>query len=647
MSSMEVRHRVIEAAREQLLRGNVRRVPTASTSDAYGRPWLAQLPSGFDASRYSGSADMVLQGQFSCFSLVHCHIGFPPVWNRDPKSGVVAPLGIGRMLDYRDPSLVGDIKFLWEPNRHLELVTLAQAWHLTGNDKYLQAIRALLMSWFDQCPYPRGPNWCSSLELAIRLVNWSFAWNLMGGEGGSLFGGQEGQALRRRWLDSIYQHCHFISQFPSLFSSANNHHLGELFGLFVASVTWPMWSESDRWKLQSHARLIVEALKQNASDGVNREQATWYHHEVVDMLLIAGLVGRANFIEFPQEYWVRIEAMLEFIASVMDFGGTVPAFGDSDDAVMVRLSQDRTESVFRSLMATGAVLFRRGDFKEKAWNFDDKSRWLLGDAAAEQFEELPPSKCPALPRRSFPEGGYYILGSDFESPEEVRIVVDAGPLGYLSIAAHGHADALSFTLSAAGREILVDPGTFVYHTLEQWREYFRGTAAHNTLRVDDADQSQSGGSFMWVRHARVTCDHVNISGDPQVLVAWHDGYLRLADPVCHRRRFVYHEATRVLQVEDEIVAERSHEIEMAWHFSENCHVALVDGSAQIRTDGVVLWLTWPSDTQARIASGETQPPRGWISRRFDSIVASQTLVVRGSTKGNWRGVTEMRLEFSE
>src|SRR5206468_507056 len=80
--------------------------------------------------------------------------------------------------------------------------------------------------------------------------------------------------------------------------------------------------------------------------------------------------------------------------------------------------------------------------------------------------------------------GYYILGADFDTPNEIRAVVDAGPLGYTAIAAHGHADALSFTLSVGGSEFLIDPGTCAYHTQERWRQYFRGTAAHNTLRVD-------------------------------------------------------------------------------------------------------------------------------------------------------------------
>ena len=111
-----------------------------------------------------------------------------------------------------------------------------------------------------------------------------------------------------------------------------------------------------------------------------------------------------------------------------------------------------------------------------------------------------------------------------------------GRLGYLSIAAHGHADALSFTLSAGGEELLIDPGTFAYHTQKQWRDYFRGTSAHNTVRIDGQDQSVGAGNFLWLAHAPVARARIQCS-TPQFdrLVAEHDGYRRLADPVTHRR----------------------------------------------------------------------------------------------------------------
>src|SRR5204863_4355100 len=103
----------------------------------------------------------------------------------------------------------------------------------------------------------------------------------------------------------------------------------------------------------------------------------------------AVLAGRAHGVRFPAAVDARLEAMLEFIASIMDVGGNVPMIGDSDDGCVVRLSPEPGFCRYRSLLAAGAVLFRRGDFKAKAGRLDDKTRWLLGEGAQDVYDALP------------------------------------------------------------------------------------------------------------------------------------------------------------------------------------------------------------------------------------------------------------------
>src|SRR5690606_25392334 len=289
------------------------------------------------------------------------------------RTGRQAPLVFGKTLNYRDEQQVGDIKYLWEPSRHAQLVTLAQAWHLSGDERYAQGCATLLTAWFDQCPYPLGVHWTSSLEHAIRLVNWSFAWHLLGGQHSAVFQGEAGERLRERWLENIYLHCRFIDGHRSRHSSANNHLLGELLGLFIAAQTWPWWPRSRRWADESQRELEQQMLLQNAEDGVNREQANWYHHEVADMMLLAGLVARANGRDCTAAYWQRRRGMLDYIASIMDAGGEVPNFGDADDAIISRLDPHAAgNAVYRSLLASGAVVFGSAEFKFKAGACDDK-----------------------------------------------------------------------------------------------------------------------------------------------------------------------------------------------------------------------------------------------------------------------------------
>jgi Heparinase II/III-like protein/Heparinase II/III N-terminus len=621
MTPVEVAHRALRAMVTRAERAGLVPAPAVPAPDLAitAQPWVHRAP-GVDPERYLAAADEIAHGRLVLFALGEFDLGMPPRWNRDPKTGIQAPLAYGKLLDYRDPDLVGDIKYLWEPNRHLHLVTLAQAYALSGKRRYSDALVEQLESWFIACPYGMGPNWASALEAGIRLVNWAIAWQLVQPI--------KDQDFKARWLRSVYQHAHFVRHWLSAHSSANNHLLGEATGLYVAALTWPHWPELRDWG--RHAKRIVEreALAQNAPDGVNREQAVWYQQFVLDMLLTCLLAGKANGEPFSAEYESRIEAMVDYLAAIMDAGGNVPLFGDADDGYLLRLDPDPGFSPFRSALGIGALLFRRGDFKLKAGALDDRARWLLGSSAADQYDALHAQTTRLPLRQSFADGGYYILGADFDTPAEIRAVVDAGPLGYTSIAAHGHADALSFTLAVGGREFLVDPGTYAYHTQERWREYFRGTAAHNTVRIDGRDQSEQGGNFMWVKHARAGCGLWLSSAEKDTFEGWHDGYLRLADPVKHRRLLQLDKRARRLVIEDSLAMAQAHDVELLFHWAEDCRVDAVADGFLVERDGITLHLALPAGGTAEIHRGSLAPLWGWVSRGYDRRQPASTIVWR-------------------
>lgn len=504
----------------------------------------------------------------------------------------------------------------------------------------------LLESWFDQCPYPLGVHWTSSLELAVRLVNWAFAWQLLGGTDSALFQGEEGTRFQRRWLDNIYQHCHFIRGYFSHHSSANNHLFGEYMGLFVASVQWPCWPESPRWEALARRGLEAEALKQNTADGVNKEQAIYYQHEVMDMMLLCHHIGAANGAGFSTAYLERLEKLAEFVAALMDVSGNVPMTGDADDAQMVRLSYEDGWSPYRSLLASCALLFNRGDLKSKAGHLDDKNRWLFGAAGVARWNAL--ANAPEQPVLAFPEGGYYLLGKNFGATDEVRIVIDCAPLGYLSIAAHGHADALAFTLSAGGDELLIDPGTYAYHTQKIWRDYFRSTAAHNTVQVDGQDQSEIGGNFMWLRKANAKALIHSPSGPEQVFEGEQDGYRRLADPVLHRRKLQFDANCNALVVKDILECRGEHDIALHWHFAESCQVETEGADVVVNSQhsGLRMQCLFGDMSKPELLRCSEAPIGGWISRRFDEKAAITTAVWRGRIRGTTTIETRITLSVA-
>jgi len=621
----EIAHRALKQVQARAERARLIGKDEAPAPDlaATFEPWLHPRERG-DRPEVIAAAARIAEGWLDVLALRAVDLGSPPRWNRDPKTGIEAPLAFGKLLDCRDRDLVGDIRYLWEPNRHLHLVTLAQAWALTGNRRFPEAARYHLDSWLLACPYRYGPNWASGFEVAMRLINWTAAWQLFGEVHSPLWRDEAGRDFRARWLASAWQHAEFVRGWLSLHSAANHHLIAQAAALYLCGLAFPYWPQSQRWLATGRSLLEREAQAQVAPDGVNREQALGAHRFSLDTLMLCLGAAKANGQEFSAAYGQRVEAMLDFLASLVDAGGNLPLLGDSDEG-------DAGLAPYRSLLAEGAVLFGRGDFKVKATALDERARWRLGPGAQARFDALDSEMTRLPPRQAFPEGGYFILGCDLGTPGEIRAVVDAGPLGYRA-AAHAHADALSFTLSVGGREILVDPGACSAYAHPVWRRYFRGTAAHNTVRVDGADQSEQGGASPWLHRAHSACSLWLSSAQKDTFEGWHDGYMRLPDPVKHRRLLELDKKRRVLIIEDRLEMEDEHEVELFFHCAEDCDVQAVAGGFTVAS---ILRIVLPKAEEAtsHLYRGSSTPIAGWVAGAGDRRRPAPTIVWRARLLG--------------
>ncbi|WP_449406158.1 heparinase II/III family protein [Massilia phosphatilytica] len=351
-----------------------------------------------------------------------------------------------------------------------------------------------------------------------------------------------------------------------------------------------------------------EAQAQFSRDGVNREQAFAYHVFSSEFLFVAGLVGQACDHPFSRAYWASLQRALRFLRSVRDVGGNVPMVGDADDGIVFRLDAPGGDRAGQLLALGDAVLRRMAPAHPGV-------RWLL--------HTLPGKRPEADPHESdtgwaFPDGGYLLFGSHFGERDEVKGMVDCGPLGYLGIAAHGHADALALTLSVGGEECLVDPGTYSYWQEHKWRDYFRGTSAHNTVRIDGFDQSLSGGRFMWLKKARAAIERMPQSPYEFDFRGSHDGYERLADPVRHMRSVRYDAASATLTVRDEIAAKKHHQVELFWHFAPGLDVRLNSAGLHVRGKRFALQMhAHGADLKLELVRGNENPPLGWYSRCYE------------------------------
>ena len=553
-------------------------------------------------------------------------LGFEFDWHRDYRYGRQVERRFAGALNIRDTAIVSDIKYVWEPSRHQHLSALAFAANAEQNASYIvQSID----SWLQANPYLSGVHWTSSLELAERLISWALLYPRIADHVAS------DQDFRRRWLDSIYLHLRHIAGKLSLHSSANNHLIGELVGMFVGSSCFDFWPECGAWRKLSQKFLEREICLQVGEDGVNREQAISYHLFTMELFLLAFAIGRNTRSPFSAGYAQRLRGMASFVDAVATSRGDLPWYGDSDDARGFVLSE--SESALEVSMQLAGLLFAEPQWLRFSGRAMVASRALVPDMIA----NVSPGVNPAA-TSLFRDAG---LASVSTHDGSVRLLMDFGSLGYGATAAHGHADALSLWLSIDDEYFLVDAGTYAYHSHPEWRSFFRSTAAHNTARVDGRNQSEIAGRFLWSSKANARLLRFDDSSGQVKIEAEHDGYERLPQPVTHRRAVCFDRATGSVDIEDGFQCAGRHEVELFYHMHEEAAVLNVsDGVAEVAWRQRHIVFSSPErNGYWEIVRGSENPKLGWRSRRFNQKQPIATLRIRAEIDGPTTIRTHLRV----
>jgi hypothetical protein len=555
-------------------------------------------------------------------------VGFEFDWHRDYCYGKQVERRFAGTLNIRDTAVVSDIKYVWEPSRHQHLSALAFAANAERDGDYI--VRALA-SWLHANPYLYGVHWASSLELAERVVSWALLYPRIADYVA------RDEEFRRRWLDSIYQHLARISRKLSLYSSANNHLIGELVGLFVGASCFDFWPECSDWRKLAQKLLEREIRLQVGEDGVDREQAMSYHLFTMELFLLAFAIGRNTKCPFSTGYANRLRGMAGFLDTVATSSGDLPWYGDSDDARGFVLSDG--ESALGVSMQLAGLLFSEPQWLRFRNTATAAARALVPDLLG-NLDHI--AQLSAKPRDLFPDAGLACLRSDDES---VRLLMDFGRLGFTSIAAHGHADALSLWLAIDDEYFLVDSGTYAYHSHPEWRTFFRSTAAHNTARVDGRNQSEMAGRFLWSAKANARLLRFERSAEQVVIEAEHDGYARLQDPVTHRRKVCFDRTNGDVSIEDSFQCSGRHEVELFFHMHEEAALMCVkDGEAQVDWHGRNIVFSSPDrNSRWEIVRGSENPRLGWRSRRFNQKQPIATLRISAEIDGPTTIRTHLRV----
>lgn len=542
-------------------------------------------------------------------------------WRYDVVLDKHWPLVHHTRVDHRG----GGAKFIWELNRHQHLVTLARAYRLGQDEADAVEVCDQLASWLAQNPPYQGINWTSGLEVAIRAISW--LWILYFLDAPPCLTA----ALRAEIASSLVAHGHYLARHLSGYSSANNHLIGEATGLAVLGLVLADLPEAGPWRRRGLRVLAKESAKQIYADGVGAEQALHYLAFDLDFYLLAVQVARRNGLVCPPYVQERLRAAAAFLRNVCDSSGHAPAFGDADEGRAFRV--DASANAYTSTLARCAAVLGYPEVWPPATPFDESALWLGGPGRSQAPATTP--ETAGLATRLYALGGYAVMRvAPTTGHEERLLVMDCGPLGYLSLAAHGHADCLALCLHAAGHPLLVDPGAYIYHEQPQWRRYFRSTAAHSTVVVDGRSQSAMLGPMLWGRRATARRHDWHAGPGFTLLCASHNGYAHGATPVTHRRTVLFIQPSRWIVV-DELTGRGEHLLEGVWQLAPDLTVTLDAKTGTARGVGGVedLVLTPLRDCldHAEVARGAVDPPRGWFSPRFAQKVPSPAVTYQ------WRG----------
>lgn len=477
-------------------------------------------------------------------------------WHLDLVHGKRGPRKPWFHIRYLDFEEVGDAKITWELNRHQHLVTLAKAYRLSGDERFASEIISQWKQWQRENPYPIGINWASSLEVAFRSLSWIWTYFLLEDTPAMT------PELRREWLRALGLSGRHIDTYLSTYFSPNTHLLGEAVALFFLGTLFPDLPHAARWKQRGWQVILDAARKQVHADGFYFEQSAYYHVYALDFFLHARILATLNNVAIPPDFDSVLTKMLEVLC-LLARAGLVPSLGDDDGGRVFDPRRNRAQHLRDPLM-TGAILFGRGDFKFAAGIPREEALWLLGASGLAEFEKLEVSQ-PSDRSIALKYSGLYLM-ADAETGQQM--LIDAGPQGPGS-AGHGHADALSLTVISNGRNMLMDPGTLEYVSDSQRdRDFFRGTAAHNTMRVDARDQADGAGPFAWTNLPLVKAETWIVGTRSNLFVGSHNGYERLPSPVTHRR-WVFHRKSQFWLVRDMAIGEGEHAIELTWHLGSN------------------------------------------------------------------------------
>jgi uncharacterized heparinase superfamily protein len=583
-----------------------------------------------DAARILAAAEAAVSHHLELLGSGPVDLGARIDWHTDFKTGKSWPLSFMRDLDYMNLGCPSDVKVPWELSRMQWLIPVAQAYLLTGDERYAQAVRDVLEDWITANPYAGSVNWACAMEGALRIVSWTFFFHVF-----NRSRAWSDRSFQSLFLRSLFLHGEFTERYIERSHVNGNHFTADAAGLVCAGLFFGKGSAPARWASDGWKFLCDELPRQVMPDGVDFEGSVPYHRLVLELFFLAARYREACGLVVPDEYKERVIAMARFTMAYARPDGTSPLLGDADDGRALPFG-DQPFGDHRYLVGLIGSHWQVSDLIEGFSGSRAEVVWALGPRAA---ASLNAGQRAPIRSAAFPQAGVFVMRNARD-----HVFIDCGGVGMAGRGGHGHNDCLSFEAALAGVHLITDCGAYVYTANAEERNRLRSTACHNTPQIDEQELNRFvAWDRLWVLHNDAVPElrEWTPGSERDVFVGAHTGYMRFEQPVRPVRTIVLEHATHVLTVSDQIEGAGAHRISVPLHLAAGVEAEMVGGN-QVRliASSKTFLLDWSSTEDWDVA---IEPAR--VSPSYGVMVPTVRLV--WSRSGQCPATLTMRIAPQE
>lgn len=548
------------------------------------------------------------------------HLGPLINWHKDYKTNHDWPCHYMRDIDYNNPERASDVKCPWELSRMQWLIPVGQAYLLTQDECYAQKVKELLIDWITHNPYAFGVNWACTMEVALRIVSWTWFFHVFKNSEA-----WQDEAFQHLLLTSLYLHADFTERYIEFSDINGNHYTADAAGLVFAGLFFGVGADAARWQKKGWEILCHELPRQVFADGVDFEASVPYHRLVLELFFLPACYREALHLDTPQDYKDRLTRMAEFSLAYTQPGGTVPLWGDADDARTLPFGQQpiNDHRYLASLIGyqwqiDPLLAHNPGSYGELFWMFGSQAIATVES----KLINAQPESC------AFPHGGFYVMRN-----AQDHIFIDCGPLGLAGRGGHGHNDCLSFEAILNGVKLISDCGAYVYTASYTDRNLFRSTRYHNTPCVDEQEINRFiRWDYLWTMHddAKPVVTAWQTGPDHDYFCASHTGYQRLADPVTPQRTITLDHHTHSLLIQDDILCDKSHEVTIPLHLAPHVVATIADDQRIVlEANNKQFILDWQGTASWQVSISSAR-----VSPSYGVVVETQQIMWYATITGN-------------